>query len=41
MLELKKKVLGQEHLLALESMKNLAAILDGQGKYVEAERMHR
>ena len=40
-LELKKKVLGQEHPSTLDSMDNLALVLRRQGKYEEAERMHR
>jgi hypothetical protein len=33
-------VLGQEHLLTLDSMNNLAEVLHNQGKYTEAEQMH-
>jgi len=38
-LELKEKVLGQEHLSTLSSMNNLAGVLRSQGKYAEAETM--
>jgi hypothetical protein len=34
-------VLGNEHLFTLMSMSNLANILGDQGKYEEAEEMHR
>ena len=40
-LELREKVLGQEHPLTLASINNLALVLDRQGKYAEAEGMHR
>jgi tetratricopeptide (TPR) repeat protein len=38
-LELKEKVLGQEHPSTLSSMNNLALVLRSQGKYKEAETM--
>jgi tetratricopeptide (TPR) repeat protein len=34
-------VLGQEHPSTLISMNNLAQVLGSQGRYEEAERMHR
>ncbi|KAK1990627.1 hypothetical protein LX36DRAFT_647585 [Colletotrichum falcatum] len=40
-LELKEKVLGPENPYTLDSMNNLALVLDSQGKYDEAEQMHR
>ena len=40
-LELKEKVLSQEHPDTLASMNNLAVVLDKQGKYEEAEQMYR
>ena len=40
-LELREKVLGQEHPDTLTSMNNLAMVLSSQGKYEEAEEMHR
>lgn len=40
-LELSEKVLGQEHPSTLDSMNNLALVLDNQGKYNEAEEIHR
>jgi nucleoside phosphorylase/tetratricopeptide (TPR) repeat protein len=40
-LMLKEKVLGSEHPSTLDSMNNLALVLDSQGKYEEAEAMHR
>jgi hypothetical protein len=40
-LELKQKVLGQEHPSTLNSMNGLASVLRNQGKYDEAEQMHR
>jgi tetratricopeptide (TPR) repeat protein len=36
-----EKVLGPEHPGTLTSMNNLALVLNGQGKYEEAEAMHR
>ena len=33
--------LGKEHPDTLMSMNNLALVLSGQGKYSEAEEMHR
>jgi hypothetical protein len=36
-LQLKEKVLVQEHPSTLRSMNNLALVLDSQGKYEEAE----
>ena len=39
-LELREKALGAEHPDTLTSMNNLAIVLDMQGKYEEAERMH-
>jgi hypothetical protein len=41
MLELKEKVLGKEHPSTLGRMNNLALVLGRQGKYEEAEQMHR
>jgi tetratricopeptide (TPR) repeat protein len=38
---MKEKVLGREHPYTLTSMNNLALVLDSQGKYEEAEAMHR
>ncbi|KAK8071889.1 ATP GTP binding protein [Apiospora saccharicola] len=40
-LELRVKVLGQEHPDTLTNMNNLAFVLESQGKYLEAEQMHR
>ena len=40
-LDIKEKVLGEEHPSTLASMNNLAEVLRQQGKYEEAERMHR
>ena len=40
-LELREKVLGQEHPSTLDSMNNLALVLDSQGKYDEAEQMRQ
>lgn len=40
-LRLKAKMLGEEHPSTLDSMNNLANVLDGLGKYKEAEQMHR
>ncbi len=40
-LVLKEKVLGPEHPDTLTSLNNLGAVLDRQGKYEEAEKMHR
>jgi hypothetical protein len=34
-------VSGEEHPRTLTSMNNLAQALSGQGKYAEAEAMHR
>ena len=36
-----EKMLGKEHPDTLRSMSNLAAMLSSQGKYKEAEKMHR
>ena len=38
---MRKKVLSDEHPDTLSSMHNLAGVLYGQGKYEEAETMHR
>ncbi|KAK5290627.1 hypothetical protein LTR99_011028 [Exophiala xenobiotica] len=40
-LDLREKVLGEEHLDTLDSMNNLAIVLQQQGKYKEAEEIHR
>ncbi len=40
MLELNKKVLGQEHPSMLYSMNNLVSVLHNLGKYKEAEQIH-
>ena len=40
-LELSRKVLGPEHPDTLKSMSELGSVLSSQGKYVEAEQMHR
>ncbi|WQF90432.1 Putative tetratricopeptide-like helical domain superfamily [Colletotrichum destructivum] len=40
-LKLKKKVLGPENPPLLNSINNLAEVLQRQGKYDEAEQMHR
>jgi tetratricopeptide (TPR) repeat protein len=40
-LELREKVLGEDHLDTLASMNNLASVLNSQGKYKEAEQMHQ
>ena len=40
-LELRKKVLGNEHPDTLVSMNNLTSTLQQQGKCEEAEQMHR
>jgi len=40
-LDLKEKVLGEEHPSTLDSMNNLAEVLRHQGKYEEAEQMQR
>ena len=37
----REKVLGPEHPDTLESINNLASVLNSQGKYEEAEAMHR
>ena len=37
----RESVLGKEHPETLASMNNLALVLGQQGKYKEAERMHR
>ena len=37
----REKVLGPEHLNTLTSVNNLGAVLLRQGKYEEAESMHR
>ena len=37
----RKRVLGEEHSSTLTIMNNLALVLDSQGKYEEAESMHR
>jgi Flp pilus assembly protein TadD len=39
-LDLKGKVLGEEHPSTLASMNNLAIVLRQQGKYEEAEQIH-
>jgi hypothetical protein len=36
-----EKVLGKEHPSTLSSMNNLGLVLGSQGKYKEAEAMHR
>ncbi len=38
---MRKRVLGAEHPSTLASANNLALSLSKQGKYVEAERIHR
>jgi hypothetical protein len=38
---LKEKVLGKEHPVTLTSMNNLGSALSNQGKYLEAEEIHR
>ena len=40
-LELRENVLGVNRLSTLSSMNNLASVLDSQGKYDEAEKIHR
>jgi Flp pilus assembly protein TadD len=40
-LQLQETVLGKEYPSTLVSMSNLAVSLDNQGKYAEAETMHR
>ncbi|KAK5263049.1 hypothetical protein LTR96_011516, partial [Exophiala xenobiotica] len=40
-LDLREKVLGEEHQSTLGSMNNLALVLRQQGNYEEAEQMHR
>ncbi|RKK27891.1 hypothetical protein BFJ66_g16444 [Fusarium oxysporum f. sp. cepae] len=40
-LEAREKVLGKEHPDTLDSMNNLALVLDKMGEYGEAEKMHR
>jgi tetratricopeptide (TPR) repeat protein len=40
-LDIREKVLGQEHPDTLTSVRNLALVLERQGKYDEAEAMHR
>ena len=40
-LEMKEKVFGEEHPSTLASMTNFAIVLQQQGKYEEAEQMHR
>ncbi|KAG7429090.1 Kinesin light chain [Fusarium oxysporum f. sp. raphani] len=40
-LEVKEKVLGKEHPSTLDSMNNLALVLDSIGEYEEASKMHR
>jgi hypothetical protein len=41
MLQIREKVLRERHLSMLTSMDNLAGVLRRQGKYDEAEAMHR
>ncbi|KAF2181607.1 kinesin light chain 1 [Zopfia rhizophila CBS 207.26] len=41
LLERQEKVLGKEHPDTLTSMNNVALVLRDQGKYAEAEKMHR
>ena len=38
---LSEKVLGKEHPFTFTSMHNLANVLDGRGKYEEAEQLYR
>ena len=38
---LREAILGKEHPDTLTSMNNLATVLRGQGKYEQAEDMHR
>jgi tetratricopeptide (TPR) repeat protein len=40
-LTIRRALLGEEHPSTLDSMYNLASVLDDQGKYKEAETMHR
>ncbi|KAH7228871.1 hypothetical protein BKA60DRAFT_441377 [Fusarium oxysporum] len=40
-LEARERALGKEHLDTLDSMNNLANVLDDMGEYKEAEKMHR
>ncbi|RKK34469.1 hypothetical protein BFJ67_g13747 [Fusarium oxysporum f. sp. cepae] len=40
-LEVREKVLGKEHPYTLNSMNNLATVLEKMGEYEEAEKMHR
>jgi hypothetical protein len=40
-LGLRETVLGREHHNTLMSMSNLAVMLRDQGKYAQAEEMHR
>jgi hypothetical protein len=40
-LEVREKMLGPEHPDTLTSADNLGSILERQGKYEEAEAMHR
>ncbi len=40
-LQLREELLGREHPSTLDSMNNLAAALQSQGKYEEAETIHR
>jgi tetratricopeptide (TPR) repeat protein len=40
-LTIQRAMLGEEHPSTLDSMHNLASVLDDQGKYKEAEIMHR
>ena len=38
---MRERVLGEEHPFKLTTMNNLAGVLGSQGKYKEAESMHR
>jgi hypothetical protein len=40
-MEVKERVLGKEQPSTLTSTNNLASVLSNQGKYREAEQMHR
>ena len=40
-MEIRRRVLGPEHLDTLKSMNNLALVLDDEGHYAEAEKLDR
>jgi hypothetical protein len=40
-LEIRKRILGKDHLLTAQSVGNLAALYHAQGKYADAEPLHK